>query len=324
MIEEILTEEQIDGTNLTENPDIQYRRMRLISKPKKWKRSNKVKEMLNYCKYKVGEIDTCSKVPAVVYTVLSNYKRGRFDLIGSGYMEAINTYKDLIDRAIKIRGNNSKRKENKMEVKTEIKNKQNINANFKAKRRLTNWLSNICSNELLISPRNNTYTMHFVTFKNGRGVSYLPRYIGEVLSTDLGQKVLKNYHHSNGRLIRNTINQEDEKEFFKYIKENGPLDNAVLTENRMFKINNTYTHVDALYGQIPDDGTKKALEILQEKRENRKKETPRTIENPDRQEDRQEDINGITVTIKIDNSISLDDLTRVLNNIGVKEFLINF
>lgn len=43
-IEDILSKEQIDGTNLTENPDLIFRKTRLVSKPKKWKRSTKVQE----------------------------------------------------------------------------------------------------------------------------------------------------------------------------------------------------------------------------------------------------------------------------------------
>lgn len=311
MIEDILSKEQIDGTSLTENPDVQYRRKRIISKPSKWKRPNKVKEMLNYCKFKVGEIDTCSKVPASVYNVLSNYKRGRLDLIGSGYLEAINTYKDLIDRAIKIDGNTLRRKENKVNTH----NKHNNEVSSDASQRLIDWLYNIHSNTLLISPRNNTYTMHFTTFKNGKGDGYLPKYITEVLSTPLGRKILENYHHSNGRLVRNTIDASDALEFFKYIKKNGPLDNAVLTKDREFRTNGITGNVNALIEPMQDDGTKRALEILEDKRQKRKEQKAQEVK---------EDVpNLLTIEFTIDSSISMDKVAQALKSIGAKEFLIN-
>lgn len=93
---------KIDGSKMTVNPEEKYRKKRIVTPAAntKWKRTTKVQELLNYCRWKVGELKTCEKPVSTVLNVLHAYRKGELDKISEGYMAAIETHKDLVDRAI--------------------------------------------------------------------------------------------------------------------------------------------------------------------------------------------------------------------------------
>lgn len=103
-LEDLLTPEQIDGSSLTINPDKKFRKSRIITDIElaKYKRPTKIKEMLNYCKFRLGDLETCAKPSPSVLNILYSYKAGKLDRISSGYLEAIKDYKELIDNAMAI------------------------------------------------------------------------------------------------------------------------------------------------------------------------------------------------------------------------------
>lgn len=123
------TEEvKIDGSAMTVNPEEKFRKKRIVTPAKetKYKRVAKVQDFLNYCRFRVGELEVCEKPSAYVIKVFYNYKANKLDEIPQGYMAAINTHKDLIDRAVNVdlrSTNNSKN------AKVTLRNR--AKANFK-------------------------------------------------------------------------------------------------------------------------------------------------------------------------------------------------
>lgn len=97
-------EAKIDGSAMTVNPEEKFRKKRIVTPAKetKYKRVAKVQEFLNYCRFRVGELKVCEKPSSYIIKVFYNYKAGRLDKIPQGYMAAISTHKDLIDRAINV------------------------------------------------------------------------------------------------------------------------------------------------------------------------------------------------------------------------------
>lgn len=97
-------EAKIDGSAMTVNPEEKFRKKRIVTPAKetKYKRVAKVQEFLNYCRFRVGELEVCEKPSAYIIKVFYNYKANRLDKIPQGYMAAINTHKDLINRAINV------------------------------------------------------------------------------------------------------------------------------------------------------------------------------------------------------------------------------
>lgn len=95
-------ESKVDGSKMTVNPEEKYRKKRIVTPAAntKWKRVTRVQELLNYCRWKVGELETCEKPVSTILNVLHAYRKGELDKISEGYMAAIETHKDLVDRAI--------------------------------------------------------------------------------------------------------------------------------------------------------------------------------------------------------------------------------
>lgn len=97
-------EAKIDGSAMTVNPEEKFRKKRVVTPAKetKYKRVAKVQEFLNYCRFRVGELEVCEKPSSYVIKVFYNYKANRLDKIPQGYKAAIDTHKDLIDRAVNV------------------------------------------------------------------------------------------------------------------------------------------------------------------------------------------------------------------------------
>lgn len=273
--------------------------------------------MLNYCKFKIGKIDTYVRPPKSVINVLSWYKHGHFDKIGPGYMQAIIAYQDLIEEAIKIDGRKDKKGVKRMkekEIEKKIKNRKNEQAFNNAKEKFKNWLDIILYNELMISPKNKTYTMHIVTYKNyklSKLPGYLPKYISEVLDEPKYSKILTKYYHKQGRLVRLGTTIKHLKDFFSFIKGDDLLDSAILTRNATFK-----NSIDNLYEM---EKTKETGEPEQEI------EKPKSmISDYIELEDCSEKPNIQSNECSTPDRTIIDSFLSELKKLGVKEFIIKF
>lgn len=186
---------------MTDNPDIQYRHKRVITpiKETKYKRVTKIKELINYCKFRVGEIEVCEKPSATVISILSNYKYGKLDLIPKGYLEAIESYKDLIDRAIKVDGRSLKRK--KVQHKPRKINSYNIAKSNKASMSFEVWLVAQIENPVEKRPSDRKFSS-FVTYylnHNRQSFSCHPKYAQGIL--DKYYEQIKNMKNRKGVLV---------------------------------------------------------------------------------------------------------------------------
>ena len=97
-------EAKTDGSAMTVNPEEKFRKKRVVTPAKeaKYKRVAKVQEFLNYCRFRIGELEVCEKPSSYVIKVFYNYKANRLDKIPQGYMAAINTHKDLVNKAVNV------------------------------------------------------------------------------------------------------------------------------------------------------------------------------------------------------------------------------
>lgn len=94
----------VDGSAFTTNPNVKYRRKRVItpSEETKRKRASFVQEFINYCKWRIGEIEICSNPHKIVKNVLTFYRTGKIEKIPAGYIEAIKCNRVLVDKAINV------------------------------------------------------------------------------------------------------------------------------------------------------------------------------------------------------------------------------
>jgi len=204
--ETILSSEDpvIDGTSMTVNKDLKYRRKRIVSKVKPYKRTYKIQELLNYCKFKVGLIPTCEKPPKMVAKVLTDYKYHRLDEIPKAYLEIIELNKELVENAINI---NLRGLKKTTKTKKAKKTMPKINKNsLKAKERAEQWIEKVKQNDK-DALANYTYVVHFINWtKNHK----MPKMIKEVF--DNNKELLQNYTMKNTRLVNTKyVTTEDTK-----------------------------------------------------------------------------------------------------------------
>lgn len=130
----------VNGKSMTTNPDKAYRLDRHISKVAKWKRTARTQELINYCKWRVGEIETCDKPSAAVYNVLMYYKHNRLDKISENFKILIECHKELVDKAMAI-DIRKRQKGNNIMTKSKKQRKQTITQKFlsQAERKLRCW-----------------------------------------------------------------------------------------------------------------------------------------------------------------------------------------
>lgn len=131
----------VNGKSMTTNPDKLYRLDRHISTIAKWQRTAKTRELINYCKWKIGELDICSKPSATVAQILSKYKQGRLDDIPENFKVLIQCHKDLVDKAVSIDLRKRKMKGDISMAKTMTTRKKHVRQSFdkEAYRRLRVW-----------------------------------------------------------------------------------------------------------------------------------------------------------------------------------------
>lgn len=93
---------EVNGQNLTNDPNIKFRRDRHISKPRKWARPAYVQEFYNYCKYRLGESDYHNKPKKMFAKLLADIKFDRIKNIPEGYKAMIETQKDFFVKAANV------------------------------------------------------------------------------------------------------------------------------------------------------------------------------------------------------------------------------
>ena len=170
------TDPNVDGSAQTVNPEEKFRKKRIITPANetKYKRTTYVQEMLNYCRWKVGELETCDKPHCSALNALLNYKKGKLDKISQGYLEAIETHKELVEKANKIDG----RSRINRDYLTDVSQKQ-INT---AKERLTSWLMKQLNHEECESDFTcANHVRHYLVYKNkGRRPAVLKDWVIEI------------------------------------------------------------------------------------------------------------------------------------------------
>lgn len=101
-VSENMNESIIDGSNLTVNSDIKYVRKRHVSEVKRGRKSAKVQDFLNWCKFLVREKETCNRPTAMLLTVMSAFRTNKLDTIPVPYKLAIDLNLDLVTRASQV------------------------------------------------------------------------------------------------------------------------------------------------------------------------------------------------------------------------------
>lgn len=113
----------VDGTNLTVNEDIKYRRKRLVSPVRKYKHPNKSKEFIDYCEKLVSHPEDIECHPSLFRNILSQMRTGN-STISSGYRDAINNNLDIVVAASQIKLRELRRSHGKKKVPQMKSNKQ--------------------------------------------------------------------------------------------------------------------------------------------------------------------------------------------------------
>lgn len=98
-----ISPENIDGTNLTTNPDIKYRRKRIVSEVKKYKKKCHSKEFLNYCEFLIDKREECPKLLGIFDKILSSIRNDNYELIPESYINIIETYSSIITKAADLK-----------------------------------------------------------------------------------------------------------------------------------------------------------------------------------------------------------------------------
>lgn len=122
-------QDMIDGSNLTNSPDKKFVKKRIISQGK---RTAKIQELLNYCRYKTGELPSCEKPPMTIIRILTLVKHGLYDEIPKGYREAYECHKELITKAanIDLRHNSNSKKIKKSHKKINVSTKLSLDTSI--------------------------------------------------------------------------------------------------------------------------------------------------------------------------------------------------
>lgn len=228
--EDLLTPEQIDGSSMTTNPDQKFRRARIITEADmaKYKRPNKIKEMLNYCKFRLGKLATCSKPSPMTLNVLYNYKSGKIDRIPLGYMEAIKDYRDLVDSAMTIDMRHKSNTSDKTKLET------------KAQKAFENWLDNLINLNVGISLYNPIYVNHIRKFKQDGIKAKLPKHVKSVLKKEQYVQILTYFMDNHTRLIHYSIPEIKVKAFLQTVgnSSKSKFENAYMTLDNIVKSSN--------------------------------------------------------------------------------------
>lgn len=147
----IENEEIIDGTNLTNNQEVKFRRTRLVSEVRPHKKSIQGKDFINYCEFLIGKRESCSKPKGIFNQILSLIRNDKLEFIIPSYRGLIDSYFDLITKAAEVKPKMAKQMieqntntiqiENKEKEKmTKKENQKNIKSLEKAAELFENWL----------------------------------------------------------------------------------------------------------------------------------------------------------------------------------------
>lgn len=258
-VEDVLTEDEIDGTSMTNNPNEKYRKSRVISPVKKHRRVQDIQGFLNYCKWRIGEITEKVKPKAIFLSTLTAYKKQDFSNIGIGYQEACKDYEDLVRKAAytdlrKKNGENFKNYNEQQKAKKTIKNAKNALAHDNAMKQFESWLDEIATYKQAISRKHPKYSRFVQTFINVPDAAYLPKYVSDALSKKKYSYIINDYHYSKDRLVYSKGRSEDLKKFFKLTSPTAipRLEDAYMTKDLIIKSVN-YDDLPLYIPTIPVD-----------------------------------------------------------------------
>lgn len=303
-------EDEISGRNLTVNPDEKYRKARLISPVKKYRRVTPVQDFLNYCKWRVGERSEVSKPLAVFGSVLTAVKKGDLSTVSAGYQQAYTDYKDLIDRAANVDMRSKRKQDSSYLIKA---NKVKIDEH---KAKLRQALTEIINLKQGISRHIGTKAAEIARCIAKPDTKYAAGYIKEVLQEPFFKTSMANYRHYKGRLIHKDIKPADIQQFRKISSPMAEptLEDAYLTLSNIVKSVNysdfpLYATVTVEEPEKPKKPkkTKAELDDLSNKVTEAVEEGKMSIVEPEQP-----------------TSDSLEGLISRLKALGVKEFSIKF
>ena len=204
-----------DGTNLTDNQEVKFRRTRLVSEVKPHKKSIHGKDFINYCEFLAGKRETCSKPKGIFNQILGLIRNNKPEFIIPSYRGIVESYSDLITQAAKIKPRIAKQmveqNTNKIEqiepeetnMQKKLGDKKTNKNTEKAAQKFENWLSENLKTSNLIAekPMNKVYS-GWVSYylKHDRTLpSYWPNIAKEIM--DKHYQDLIKFKPKKGKLI---------------------------------------------------------------------------------------------------------------------------
>lgn len=113
-VEFLSSDPLVNGKSMTTNPERIFRLDRDISKIKPHKKTPRVREFLQYCRFLTGVVSVCEKPPITFNQILTNIRKDRIELVPKGYSLAISTNWHLCYNAAIALKQNKMKKENSM------------------------------------------------------------------------------------------------------------------------------------------------------------------------------------------------------------------
>lgn len=323
-VEDILTEDEIDGTSMTNNPNEKYRKSRVISPVKKHRRVQDIQGFLNYCKWRIGEITEKVKPKAIFLSTLTAYKKQDFSNVGIGYQEACKDYEDLVRKAAytdlrKKNGETFKKYNQEQKANKTIKNPKNAKAFAEAQKQFESWLSEISTFKQVISRRHPKYSRFVQTYINVPDASYLPKYVGDTLQKKAYRKILKDYQFCKNRLVFKQLKKDYLKRFFELTSPTATpvLEDAYMTIDSIIKSVN-YDDLPLFIPTVPIDGDAKEPSIESKRIKGLANKVKQAVEH------KQVSIEPVEKSVQTIVTSELDCFLTTLKKHGVTEITLKF
>ena len=220
--EDFLTEDQIDGSSMTINPEIKHRRKRIMSQINYKTKRPHIAEFINACKFIAGETTKMFPISTQHLGILSLLRQGKEP--PEKYQSVINNNYDTVMLAASFKPRQIKEKYNVQPIEKETQtvtrtpNAKNIKTSQEAAAKLEQWLLANMNDEIDFEdkPRDSRYASIVAYYKNhnGKVPSYMPKCSKELL--DKYASSLTEFKTKKKRLVR--ISGEPIKSDYTYAK----------------------------------------------------------------------------------------------------------
>lgn len=206
--EDFLTEDQIDGSSMTVNPEIKHRRKRIMSQINYKTKRPHIAEFINACKFIAGETTKMFPISTQHLGILSLLRQGKEP--PEKYQSVINNNYDTVMLAASFKPKQIKEKYNIQPIEKETQtvtrktNAKNIKTSQEAAAKLEQWLLANINDEIAFEdkPRDSRYSSIISYYKshNGEVPNYMPKCSKEVL--DKYASELAEFKTKKKRLVR--------------------------------------------------------------------------------------------------------------------------